>query len=170
MAYTVAAAEKVGEQSLTVMSLIQLLGSKTPPTTIAFPDLGNPPNTTDLPEKEGKEIPLSGDAQVVRAFGLHTCASVCYVSSKTALGYVFHANAGSVSFAQFQTAIQAIGAKASTYNTVYIAYAHQNATDKSYQGTIADLIKWGIPTENVVEITNLFKNQFGMNNMFHLGY
>jgi hypothetical protein len=170
MAYTVAAAPEVGGQTFTIVSLIQALRSKTPPTSIGFPNLGKPSNTTSLAENEGLEIPFSGDEQVVRSVNLLTCASVCYVSTKSGNGYVYHANAGVVSFAKFQDAIKGIGAKPSTYNTVYIAYAHQGASGKGYQDTIAELISWEIPSENIVEITNLFMNQWGMNNLLQLGY
>lgn len=170
MAYTVAAAQNLGTNTYTITSVIQLMASQNPPATIAFPSLGNPPNTTNLGPTQGAPIQASPAVEVVRSFGLITCASVCFVNAGSTTGYVFHANAGHVSNADFLTAMTAIGAGAGPYNHVYIAYAHPNASDGGYQQSIASLVGWGIPTNNIVEITNLFLPQFGMNNLFQIGY
>jgi hypothetical protein len=170
MAYQVPAAANIGANAYTITGVIQLMAGANPPANIAFPQLGNPPNTHDLGPNQGMPVQMSPFPEVTRAWGLITCASVCYVNSANALAYVFHANAGGVSHAQFMAAMVAIGSGGPAHNTVYIAYAHPNATDAGYQATINDFVAWGVPTNNIVEITNLFLNQFGMNNLLQIGY
>jgi hypothetical protein len=80
-------------------------------------------------------------------------------------------NAGSVTVNEFNQAMVAIGATTGPpYNTVYIAYAHPNNTDPGYQSTIADFVTWGVPTSNIIEITNVFLPMFGLNNLLQAGY
>ncbi|MCG8436124.1 MAG: hypothetical protein MJA83_19060 [Gammaproteobacteria bacterium] len=171
MAYTVPAAQNLGHQAYTVTGVIQLMAGNNPPASIAFPNLGNPPgNTQTVPVSHGVAIQTSPNAEVVRSAPLITCASVCYVNSQSTVGYVYHANAGHVPNADFNNAMLAIGAAGPPYNTVYIAYAHPGDSDQGYQATIGDLVNWGVPTNNIVEITNLFIHQFGMNNLLQIGY
>jgi hypothetical protein len=171
MAYTVPAAAQIGQQNYTVTGVIQLMASTNPPANIAFPNLGNPAgHTTNLWVGQGAAINLNQNAQVTRAIGLISCASFCFVDSQTGVGYVYHANVGSIDQAAFATAIHAMGSAGPPYNSVYIAMAHPNATDPGYQGSIQSLIGWGVPTNNIVEITHLFMGQFGLNNLLQIGY
>lgn len=170
MAYTVPAAPGLGQQTYTITYLLQLMGGVNPPANVAFPTLGNPPNTHNL--LTGQAMPVQGGpiAEVTRAVGLISCGSVCFLNGANGLAYVLHANVGHVSHAQFMNAMVAIAAGPAPHNTVYIAYAHPGPTDPGYQGTIADFINWGVPTNNIVEITNLALNMFGMNNLLQIGY
>ena len=170
MAYRVAAAPAIGQQSYTITYLLQLMSGVNPPANIAFPSLGNPPNTHDL--YTGQAMPVQGSPipEVTRAVGLISCGSVCFLNSANSLAYVLHANVGYVTQAQFMAAMVAIAAGPAPYNTVYIAYAHPDPTDPGYQATIADFVHRGVPTNNIVEITNLLVNTFGMNNLLQIGY
>lgn len=167
--YRVAAKWEIGQNFYTVTGLVQLMSGQQPPAAIAFPRLGTPANTHNLGEGQGMAVQMSPMDEVTRATGLHSCASVCYLNAANGLAYVYHANAGSVSFAEFRAAMVAIVAGVN-YGTVYIAYAHRQGTDHSYQQNINNLIAWGVPAANIVEITDLFLNEFGMNNHLQIGY
>ena len=167
--YRVAAEWAIGENFLTIPSLLQLMSSQHPPATIAFPRLGNPANTHSLAEGEGLAVQSSPLDEVTRATGLHTCASVCYLNGTNGLAYVYHSNVGHLSFVEFRVAMVAILAGVN-YANVYIAYAHRQPTDHGYQQNIDDLVAWGVPAANIVEITDLFLNEFGMNNYLQIGY
>jgi hypothetical protein len=132
--------------------------------------LGNPPNTNNLGPGQGMVIAMGAIPQVNRSIGLITCASVCYVNTANNTSYVYHANAGHVPHADFLIAMAAIGAAGPVYNTVYISYAHLNATDAGYQASTADFVNWGVPTHQIVEITHLLVGQFGTNHQLHIGY
>jgi hypothetical protein len=160
MAFTTRAG--FGEDLLTITTVIR--NASMGITPIKFGRLGT---GLAVPPNRGAEIQLSTHAGVVRTTTLITCAAVCYVREDR--GYVYHANAGSVSQTAFQTALDAIHAHA-PYHDVYIAYAHPNASDGGYQGDIANLVAWGIPTNNVVELTHVFLPEFGLNNLLQLGY
>lgn len=43
-------------------------------------------------------------------------------------------------------------------------------TDPGYQSTLADFVAWGVPTNNITEITDLRIAVFGINNFGWLGY
>ncbi|MFY0525287.1 hypothetical protein ACN28I_19790 [Archangium gephyra] len=168
MAYRVPATQSLGANAYTVSSVLQAVSGINPPASIAFPMLGS--STVTLGPSQGSPIQGGAVTAVVRSIGLITCASVCFVNANSTTAYVFHANAGSVSHGNFTAAMTAIGAGGGPYNGVYIAYAHPGATDPGYQSTIADLVNWGVPTHNIVEITHVFVPQFGMNNGLQIGY
>jgi hypothetical protein len=170
MAYQVAAQEKLGEAPHTITGLVQLMRGVNPPASLAFAELGYPRNTHNLSEGEGLPVQGSPLDEVTRCTGLDTCAAVCFLNTDNALAYVYHANTGTVPYSAFQAAMIAIGAGAAPYRTVFIVYAHRNATDRGYQDAIADLERWRVPANNIVEITHLFLNQFGMNNLLQIGY
>lgn len=167
--YRVAAEWEIGQNFITIPGLIQLMSSQHPPATIAFPQLGTPVNTHELAEGEGMAVQMSPLDEVTRATALHSCAAVCYLNTTNGLAYVYHANAGSVSFAEFRIAMVAILAEVN-YGAVLIAYAHRQPTHHTYQQTINDFVAWGVPAANIVEITDLFLNEFGMNNYLQIGY
>jgi hypothetical protein len=171
MSYSIQAAQALGTDSYTIGGLVQLLGSENPPQTVGFPLLPSPAGqTTNLTPGQGATIQFTAQAQVVRAFGLITCASVCYTNATNGVSYVYHANAGAISQASFNTAIDAIGADDAPYGSVFVAYAHPGASDAGYQASVQSLVNWGVPTQQVVEISNLFVTQFGQNNLLQLGY
>lgn len=171
MAYTVPAAQSFGEQAYTITGVIQLMSSTTPPTEIAFPRF---PDSQFAIEREyqgqGASIAQGPDDRAVVAAGLQSCAAVCYVNTQSTTGYVYHSPMGDISQASFQQAMSAIQAVGPPYTTVYVAYAHRDATDQGYQSGIASLVNLGVPTNNIVEITNLVLGEFGLNNLFQLGY
>jgi len=170
MPYSVPATQNLGDQTYTITNVIQLMSGANPPANIAFPMLGNPVGaTTNLGVNQGAAIQWAPADAVTRAIGLITCASVCYVNADNGEAYVYHANTGHVTNPNFLTAMGAIHA-AAPYDSVYIAYAHLGNTDQGYQDTLTDFVTWGIPTNNIVEITNLFIGQFGLNNNLQLGY
>jgi hypothetical protein len=169
MAYRVPAAATVVGGPHTVVNVVNAMAAPMPPANISFPLLGNPPATNSLGPGQGMVIAAGAVPQVNRSIGLITCASVCYVNTANNTGYVYHANAGDVPHGDFVTAMGAIGA-VPPYGTVYIAYAHPNATDQGYQQSIQDFVNWGVPTNQIVEITHLFVGQFGTNNQLQIGY
>jgi hypothetical protein len=166
MSYVVAAAQNTGSNSYTITSVIQLMGSTHPPANIAFPNLG--PGGTNLITGQSAPITLGGAPPIVRSIGLVSCASACFVNGANGHGYVYHANVGAISNAAFNNAMHAIGAP--PYANVYVALAHPNASDAGYQQSVTDMIAWGIPTNNIVEITNLSLNMFGLNDSLQIGY
>ena len=171
MSYSIQAAQSLGTGAYTIGGLVRLLVSDNPPSTVAFPMLASPPGTTtSLTPGAGAAIQFGTQEAVVRAFGLITCASVCYTNTTNAVSYVYHANAGAISQASFDTAITAIGAGTAPYASVFVVYAHPNASDPEYQESVHPLVSWGVPTEQVVEISNLFAPQFGQNNLLQIGY
>ena len=165
MSYVIAAAPDTGDTAYTIPEILQWLGGPTPPPNIAFPMLVG--TATNLDTGEGESIDAEGPP-VLRAIGLITCASVCYVNAANQQGYVYHANSGSVSQTAFEEAMTAIGAP--PYANVVIAVAHEKASDSGYQKTVSNFISWGIPTANIVEITNLDMPMFGLNVKFQVGY
>jgi hypothetical protein len=174
MSYSVVASAALGG-GYTVVGLVQTLGSQNPPAVAAFQMLPSPVgHTTSLAINDGASIQFADPDQVVRAFSLITCASVCYTNSATGTSYVYHANAGVIGQASFNTAIGAIGAIAAAgpplYPSVFVAVAHPGASDPGYQASVQALVGWGVPTNQVVEISNLFLPQFGLNNLLQLGY
>lgn len=170
MPYSVKATQNIGTQGYTITALIQLMSGSNPPDSITFPNLGNPVGaTTNLGVDQGSTVNWTPNNAVTRSVGLLTCASVCYLNSDNGIGYVYHANTGHITQTSFNTAMTNIGAT-TPYNKVYIAYTHMNNTDRGYQNSLVELVQWGIPTNNIVEVTNLFLSQFGLNNHLQLGY
>ncbi|MDC0678474.1 hypothetical protein [Sorangium atrum] len=166
----IAAARNIGQKPVTFSSVFHA-ASIVPPAGIAFPYLHRTAGRTKLLNtNEGATVALGPDEEVALAYGAMTCVAVCYFSSSSTTGYVFHANAGAVSPAYFQEAMTAIGVAPAQYNTVYIAYAHNGPADPDYQRDIANLVGQGIPANQIVEITDLFQGQFAMNNNLELGY
>jgi hypothetical protein len=170
MAYQVAAAQNVGPAAQTIPGVLLAMGGALPPANIIFSLFPRIPNTHNLGQGQGRPVRESPIAEVTRSIGLISCASVCYLNTANNLAYVFHANTGAVSQGQFMAAMVAIDSGGPTHATVNIAYAHQNANDQGYQDTINDLQGWGVPPNNIVEITHLLVNQFGMNNLLQIGY
>jgi hypothetical protein len=166
----IAASGDRGQQAVTFNNVLQA-ASLVPPPDIAFPFLDrDPASTVSLQTNEGTAVTLGPDPQVARVEGTSTCSAVCYFSSESTTGYVFHANAGAVLLAQFQAAMTAMGLVPAQYNTVYIVFAHNGDSDSQYQKTVTDLVGWGIPANQIVEVTNLPWASFAMSNNLELGY
>jgi hypothetical protein len=137
-----------------------------PPASFGFPFLGGGGLTHDLYTNATHLLPAGSPATVVRAVGLMTCASVIYYSNAGA-AYIHHANAGDVTAANFNTALAALGIAAAN---AWIIYAHNKPTDPGYQASLASFVVWGVPANNITEITDLFYPNFGINNFGWLGY
>ena len=167
MPFHVAAAQDFGNNALTITGLIQRLSAPNPPATIAFRMLAPEGLNLDSPG-EGAPIALNPVPAVVRSIALISCASVCYINGATGQGFVYHANVGVVHQDAFEFALNAIGAP--PYGQVYIALAHPGPTDAGYQQTVANFVAWGIPPNNIVEISQLYLNMFGLNTSFQIGY
>lgn len=170
MSYSIQAAGAYGSDAYTIPGLVRLLGSASPPAVVAFPSLGNPArHTIDLVTGQGAVIQYGVEKAVVRAIGLSSCASVCYTSNNTGASYVYHCNVGLLSRASFDTAMEAIGT-AGSYGSVFVALAHPDGTGPGYQQSVQNLVAWGVPTGQVVEISNVLLTQFGLNNSLQMGY
>jgi hypothetical protein len=167
MPFHVAAAQDFGNNPLTITGLIQILNVPNPPATVAFQTLG-PGGLSLHSPGQGAPIALNPVPTVVRSIGLITCASVCYINSANGQGFVYHANSGVVRQDAFQLALNAIGAPPN--GQVYIALAHPDPTDAGYRETVANFVAWGIPPNNIVEISELMLNMFGLNTSFQIGY
>lgn len=168
----VKAAEKVAPpEEARPLTTVLADGENDPGKVIAFSELAR--GFTEVSEGEGAVVPFGDDKRGVRATGLHTCAAICFVNTRGSgepVGYVYHANAGSISYSTFIEIIKAIGARAgSDYLGVYVAYAHRYDTDGPHDRSVADLRKW-LDKGKLVQITNVFLNQFGMNGHFQIGY
>jgi hypothetical protein len=165
----VKAAEKVApsEEAQSLAAVLRA-GETDPGKVIAFSELAR--GLTGVAEDQGAAVAMGEDSQGVRATGLHTCAAICFVNSGRGgpSGYVYHANAGFIDYGKFIEIIRAIGAR-DEYEGVYVAYAHRDNSDRSHEKSIADLRKW-LEKGKLVQITNLFLNQFGMNGHFQIGY
>lgn len=160
---------KIAEEARALTSVLAD-GEREPGKLIAFAELAK--GLTAVSEGEGAVVAYGEAGQGVRATGLHTCASICFVNSGRGgpAGYVYHANAGAIEYGTFIEIIKAIGARAGgEYEGVYVAYAHRDDSDGSHDRSVADLRKW-LDKGKLVQITNLFLNQFGMNGHFQIGY
>ncbi len=144
-------------------------GEADPGKRIAFSELAR--GFTEVSEDQGAVVAIGEASQGVRATGLHTCAAICFVNSGSGgpVGYVYHANAGAIDYGKFMEIIKAIGARGE-FEGLYVAYAHRGDSDRSYESTVADLRKWLREGGKLVQITNVFLNQFGMNGHFQIGY
>lgn len=104
--------------------------------------------------------------EVVRCFGLLSCASLIMQSSETGAVVVYHANAGGVAEVTLQGLLMGINSR---IDKVYTIYAHQNS-HSTYDKQVAEFESWGMKSKNIIQIKNLFLNRFGVNNHFQLGY
>jgi hypothetical protein len=165
----VKAGQKIGNDARPLTSVLQE-GERNPGAEIVFARLDK--GFTEVAENEGALVSFGEPDKGVRAPGLHTCAVVCFVNLDHAdgkpVGYVYHANAGSVSQAKFGEIMTAIGGRR-RYKDVYVAYAHQRNSDGGYNSTVANLRGW-LNEGKLVQITNLFLNEFAMNGRFDIGY
>jgi len=166
MANTVAAAQRRGSVGYTILNVLQVLSGSNPPAEIAFSFLED--RATTLARGQAAPIVRAPGAHTVRAVHLSRGAAICYVNSTSGLGYVSHANIGSLPIEEFTEAMETIGAP--PYEDVYVALAHCGESPLGCEQTIANLSHWGVPEKHVVRITNLFGSTFGLNNRFQIGY
>ncbi|HEY1619446.1 MAG TPA: hypothetical protein VGG25_17630 [Streptosporangiaceae bacterium] len=166
----VKAAEKVApaEEAQSLVAVLRA-GEADPGKVIAFSELAS--GLTGVAEDQGAVVAIGEASQGVRATGLHTCAAICFVNSGRGgpAGYVYHANAGAINYGKFMEIIGAIGARGE-FEELYVVYAHRDDSDRSHERTIAELRNWLRQGGKLVQITNLFLNQFGMNGHFQIGY
>jgi hypothetical protein len=166
----VKAAEKVApsEEAQSLAGVLRA-GEADPGKVIAFSELDR--GLTGVSEDQGAVVAMGEDSQGVRATGLHTCASICFVNSGRGgpVGYVYHANAGAIDYGKFMEIIRAVGAR-DEFEGLFVAYAHRANSDRSHDKSVADLRSWLRQGGKLVQITNLFLNQFGMNGHFQIGY
>lgn len=104
--------------------------------------------------------------RITRATGLMTCSSIIYVSG--ASYYLHHANAGTVTIADINAAINALGNPAPA--NVSVVFAHNNPQDHHYSADVVLLTGMGIPAAQIFEVENLEFPMFGINNQGQLGY
>jgi hypothetical protein len=158
---------EVGTKPINLGGLFTLFLSDKPPTSVEFADLGNK-NVQELDTGESAKVEPSETLEIKRAKGLITCASVCYLDRESGIGFVHHANVGSVSWDRFQEAMKAIENRQT--RKVFVAYAHKGPSNSVTESNIGQLIQFGIRPENLVEITDLPYDNFGMNGYFQLGF
>jgi hypothetical protein len=164
MAYLIAATKDHGDDFLTVNSLFVRLRRPDAPKQLAFPSL--PGASTPLVTGVGSAIQFDGNERVVRAVGLSTCASVVFLNATQGRAYVYHAPSGTVSSQEFGYARQAAGGG---LDSLYVVLAHVDGPS-GYEKTLGQFEDWGVPANQMVEISNLGGTSFGLNNMLQLGY
>lgn len=156
----------------TPAALCRLLGGRingvavAPPTRFGFPSLGGAGRQTDLGTNATAFLPAGSPLGVVRCIGLVSCACVIYMNVAGDI-YVHHAPSGAVTHADLDTAIQALGG---VMANVFCIYAHNEGTDADYTADIANIVRRGIPTQQVTEIIHLKMGRFGINSRGWLGY
>jgi hypothetical protein len=170
MAGLVKAKWELSEHALALTSVLQT-GESKPGTQLAFSELDK--GFQEVAEGDGDVVSFGEASHGVRATGLHSCAAICFVNTRRKdgpMGYVYHANTGTISYGKFGEIIKAIGARPSDeYEGVYVAYAHRGPTDKGHDSSVKELQGW-LEKGKLVQITDLFFNQFGMNGHFQIGY
>lgn len=169
MAYRVAAAPNLGDQYYTIGTILYIMRNvQPPPASIPFAILRGPGSSVGLGVGAGAKVTFGEPPPLVRAVNLISCAAFCFVNA-TGDGYVYHANVGVISEPEISSALHAINAP--PYDKVQVAVAHPGETTDTYQDSIARLVANGVPTGNIVEITDvLVINSFGLNNEFQIGY
>jgi hypothetical protein len=161
----VKAASKTGEQARALTSVVHE-GTADPGKEIVFSQLDE--GLISVGIRDGGVVTLGEASEGIRAAPLVSCASICFLNTSGPTGYVYHANAGAISRSKFDEVMGDIGAHA-PYRDVLVAYAHRGASDGEYDSTVHDLRGW-LDKGQLVQITHLFLNQFGMNGHFQIGY
>jgi hypothetical protein len=164
MSYILKALPDPGQDFPTVTTLFSRLRSPFAPREMAFAGLQG--KAFSLVTGAGAPISFTGDDRVVRAVGLSTCASICFLNTMQAKGYVYHAPSGTVSLEEFGYARKAIGGD---LDHLFVVLAHREGRS-GYEDTLDEFESWGVPANNMVEITHLAMSNFGLNHMLQLGY
>lgn len=102
---------------------------------------------------------------------LITCAAVLYVSTDRHAEpgvWLQHANAGYVKADDVQAARHHLGNP--PFASIAVIFAHQRASDRGYDESMATIAGQGINNHNIIEIPNMIVPQFGVDNMGHLGF
>ncbi|WP_271765093.1 hypothetical protein [Aquimarina algiphila] len=169
MSYTVSCSPGVGNNYITITGLLQLFSTPNPPQTISFPSFSKKDQRT-LSEGEGSiiEFDASFPSSLI-SIRLNTCASICIVNSQNTKAYVLHAKSGIIRREEFDEALNAMGNQVRPRH-LSIVYAHPGPSDNNYKNSIMQLEWWNVPSDNIVEITNVPGVQFGLNNLLQLGY
>ncbi len=161
----VKAASKTGEQARALTSVVHD-GTADPGKEVVFSQLDE--GLIPVGIRDGGVVTLGDASEGIRATPLISCASICFLNTSGPTGYVYHANAGSISRSKFNDIMGDIGAHA-PFADVLVAYAHRNASDGAYDSMVHDLRDW-LDQGKLVQITHLFLNRFGMNGHFQIGY
>lgn len=160
-----------GVSNYSVTNIFQLVQGEPPRESLNFPALKEPPGSkVTVAEKEGALVMLNVETnRIVTTSFLLTCAAVVYLNTQNKTAYVYHANAGYIHDGAFREAMNAIQA-GTNYRNVLVLYAHPNGLDQIYEQSINDLIRYGIPDGNIVEIYDLMIPYFAINNFLQVGY
>jgi hypothetical protein len=167
MAYRIRASSNYGEDFLTINGVLNRLSLPNAPAELRFPALDLDGTVWLLTNQKGT-IDFGPEERSLRCAGLMTCAAACFVSSASTRGYVLHAGSGELNPRNIRAAFDAVGAD--DPRTVYVAYAHPKDGEDVYARDVQALIDVGIPTGQIVHITNLPASTFGMNSRFQLGH
>lgn len=176
MIYHIKASGSISEDSRSFETVVKYsVPADKEPNEISFSLLPSPSGKTfEVSENHGHLVKFGKDPYLVRAVGLISCASVCFVNradSSDLRGYVYHANTGTVPWEKFGEIMKEIGATdTSAYKHVQVLYAHPNATDSGYQRNLDELNRWLYDRARVIEVTHLFISEFGMNHSVEVGY
>jgi hypothetical protein len=173
MPYTISAAQSIGwGAAYTIPDIIKMMSGNSLPDSIAFPNLDYPLGASYF-VASGMGLPLMGTRinEVSRAAGLACGGAVLYADPSSGKGYIFNARAADNKNYGFDSAmaVMAFGDNPPV-NTICMAYAHAGDADESSRAALDYFVKKGIPSENILEITQLPMGQFGMNNLFQIGY
>jgi hypothetical protein len=136
------------------------------PSRLLFPSLGK----AAVLGGQGQTYLLTAGSSdtAVKTINLLTCVAVIYYrQDKNA--WIHHSGSGAVTRANFDDALAnlATSAGATGAGKVWIIYAHDNATDQTYQQDLINLEQWGVPNNQITEVTNV--NSFGIDKFGLLG-
>ena len=104
-------------------------------------------------------------------YPLYTCAAVLYTSTDpaaTAGIWLHHAQAGSVSGTDVDTALQNLGDPPPS--SVLVVFAHDGPPDPGYNASFSTMVDRGIDGDSIIEIPRGYGSQFGADNLGQLGF
>ncbi|HEY1619443.1 MAG TPA: hypothetical protein VGG25_17615 [Streptosporangiaceae bacterium] len=104
----VKAASKTGEQARALTSVVHD-GTADPGKEVVFSQLDEALISVGI--RDGGVVTLGEANEGIQASPLISCASICFLNTSGPTGYVYHANAGSISRSKFNDIMGDIGAR-----------------------------------------------------------
>lgn len=101
----------------------------------------------------------------VLAVGLITCATVLYEGNERV--WIHHASSGCVSGEDVQLAFDKL--ECSSPDKVSVIFAHPNSADSGYTQSINTILSAGVSAQHLIEVSELSRGSFGVDNLGHIG-
>ena len=109
----------------------------------------------------------------MKAINLLSCASVVLentsLTAPTPQAFVYHAPSGVMSNSDTTSALDEVRGDGNHVNIV-VVFAHPGPESQGYTNSLNNIINAGVPTNQIIEITDLPVDSFGMNQNGFLGY